>query len=408
MGQYSGFYLRAEKNGSKSIFTTLYLKSLMKKENLLLILTFLAGIQWLTAQITVTNATFPSAGDSLKTASDIDPAGIAIGGSGGHHSWDFTSLSPSSRQVTYFQAASNGAAAARFPNAELVTIGDLQQEVYYDVTATVFANLGISGAEFASGFPVMTELHFNPPLPERHAPLDFLDLNLSNSNATISIPTSAIPGGILDSLGIPSGLLDSIRLRISIQRLDLVDAFGSVAIPGGTYDVLREQRTDYTTTGIDIHNLLLGWVDVTSIIGGGGADLGIGTDTTLTYNFISNTAKEPIASVTVDHISFVPLEVEYKDNGVSALADVIANRPEVVVSPNPISDQATFDLTYLAPGQYTLRLFDVNGQKILETEISFGHESVSLGSLSNGIYFYQLADEKNLIVTTGKLMKVNP
>ena len=380
----------------------------MKKENLLLILALFVGIQWLSAQITVTNATFPAAGDTIKIASDIDPTGIVIGNSGGPYSWDFTSLTPSDRQVTYFQAASNGAFFSRFPNAELVTIGTLQEEVYYDVSATVFANLGLSGVQFAIGFPVMTELHFSPPLPERHAPLDFLDLNLSNSNATISIPSSALPAGILDSLGIPSGLLDSIRLRISIQRLDLVDAYGSLAIPGGIYDVLREQRTDYTTTGIDIHNLLLGWVDVTSIIGGSGGNLGIGTDTTVTYNFISNTEKEPIASVTVDHITFVPLEVEYKDNGVSALEDAITYKPEVIVSPNPVSDQATFNLKNLAPGQYTLHLFDVNGQNVLATEISSGHESVSLGSLSNGIYLYQLVNEKNLTVTTGKLMKVNP
>ena len=153
---------------------------------------------------------------------------------------------------------------------------------------------------------------------------------------------------------------------------------------------------------------MLGWIDVGEIIGGGGAELGIGTDTTVTYNFLSNTTKEPIASVTVDHITLTPLQVEYKDNGVSSVEGAITNKPEVLVSPNPVSDQATFELKNLSLGQYTLRLFDINGQNVLNATLASGHDSVSLGSLSNGIYLYQLANEKNLIVATGKLTKVNP
>ncbi|MEP6794302.1 MAG: hypothetical protein ABJB16_08255, partial [Saprospiraceae bacterium] len=108
----------------------------MQKKNILVIFTLLAATVLLPAQIIITNATFPAAGDSLKTATDLAPTGIALTPPGGPQTWDFTSLNPSTRQVTVFQNASNGSAFASFPGAELVTISGAGAETYYDVNAS--------------------------------------------------------------------------------------------------------------------------------------------------------------------------------------------------------------------------------------------------------------------------------
>jgi dihydroorotate dehydrogenase len=50
----------------------------------------------------------------------------------------------------------------------------------------------------------------------------------------------------------------------------VVDGYGTCQIPGGTYPVLRQKRTDYTTTALDVLVPFLGWVDLSTIIGGGG------------------------------------------------------------------------------------------------------------------------------------------
>ena len=379
----------------------------MQNKQSLLILTLLVATTWLTAQITVTNETFPDAGDSLKTATTLTPQGIGITPPGGPYTWDFSALTPSSHQVTVFQPSSNGSAHSSFPGSELVVINDVGTETYYDVNATVFALMGVSGSDLTGGFPIETVLIISPPLPERHAPLKFFDLYNSTSNATVSFPTSALPGGLLDSLGIPSGLLDSIRFRLSIQRLDIVDAFGTLTIPGGTYDVLREKRTDYSSTGIDVHTLI-GWVDISEFIGMGGGELGIGNDTTTTFNFLSNTAKEPIAVMTVSTDLSTVEEIEYKDNGISsAVGNAIEERPEVIVSPNPVSGSTTFYFKNTGSGSRLLRLFDSNGYKILEKELNSDQESISLESFSSGVYVYQVTDGKNRTIATGKLIKAN-
>jgi hypothetical protein len=357
---------------------------------------------WGSAQITVTNATFPAAGDSLKTATDLAPQNLVMTPSGGGQTWDFSALNPSTRLVTVFQPAAAGSASANFPGAELVTISDVGAEIYYDVSATAFSVLGISGEGLGGGFPIEADFRYSPPLVEREAPLNFFDVDNYSSSATISLPTSAIPGAIFDSLGIPTGLFDSIRVRITVNRLAIVDGFGTLTIPGGTYDVLRQKRTDYTSTGVDVHTFL-GWVDIGTILG----DFAFPTDTTITFNFLSNTAKEPIAVVTVDSTELVAAQVVYKDNGIpSAINPVTGKTIAVVLSPNPAIDQVTIELKNILPGKYTLRMFDSNGKRVLTKELTSDREVISIETLNGGIYFYNVIDARGQVVGTGKVMKV--
>ena len=145
----------------------------MRTRNVFAILTLLVTAMWLPAQITVTNAVFPAAGDTLRTATDFTPEGITITAPGGPFIWDFSSLTPDFRQTTVFQEASNGAAAGSFPGAELVTISDVGGETYYDISTSAFSVFGVSGTDVGGGFPIETDFVFSPPLPDLHAPLTF-------------------------------------------------------------------------------------------------------------------------------------------------------------------------------------------------------------------------------------------
>ncbi len=375
----------------------------MKK--IYVVIALVATTVWLHAQITVTNATFPVAGDTLKFATDLDPDGVVITAPGGPTAWDFTGLAPTFKSETVFSAASGGVAFAQFPNAELLSIsGGGQNETYYDVSATNFDNLGFSGADPNSGFPVQTTFKFSPPVPARRAPLNFIDNHLASTSVNVAFSLADIPGGVLDSLGIPTALVDSIRIRVTASRVDIVDAYGTLAIPGGTYDVLREKRSEYRETRLDIHTFF-GWIDVTDQAG---AAAGFGLDTLITYNFFSNTEKEPIAVVEMDNSGSVVQQVDYKDTGVvSGNNDVAAIKPEVVVSPNPATDLAVFELKNFKPGSYSIQLLDARGSLILVKNLTTGNIAVSLEGLAEGAYFYRLLDDKNRVQSSGKLLKIN-
>jgi len=357
----------------------------------------------LSAQITITNAIFPVAGDSLKIANDLNPVNITVTAAGGPYIWDYSTLNPTSRGVEVFHPASEGTNFATFPSAELVGNGQFGAETYFDVTTTAFSVLGASGGDLGGGgLPISTDLIFTPPLVQIHAPLSFPNVFSGSSSFNFAIAVADLPGGILDSLGVPTGLFDSIRIKLTIERNDFVDAYGTVKIPGGTYDALRIKRTDNSNTRLEIHVPFLGWQDVTDLLGAGG----FGMDTTITYNFLSNTAKEPIAVLTMDSTGTVVQQVDYKDNGLpSAVEPVLQNLAQVVASPNPATDNATFTLHNVEPGHYRLCFLDINGNVLLTKSINAVSELVNLQSLSNGIYVYQLLDSKSRILATGKVVK---
>src|SRR5690606_39507175 len=57
---------------------------------------------------------------------------------------------------------------------------------------------------------------------------------------------------------------DSVRLRIAISREDEVDAWGELEIPTGTYNVLREKRTEIRSSAVEAKIIGLGgWFDIT-------------------------------------------------------------------------------------------------------------------------------------------------
>lgn len=375
-----------------------------KMNKLFSMLALVATAFSLHAQITVTDATFPAVGDTLRTAIDQEPAGIEITPPGGPFAWDFTGLIADANQVTVFHPASEGEAFANFSEAELVIFGQAGAETYFSVSPTAFENLGYSGTAPAGGFPIQTEFKFTPPVPERRAPLNFIDNFLTGSSLKITMPIDSALAAILAQFGIPTGLVDSLRIQGDATRVEIVDAYGSLSIPGGAYDVLREKRTEYRETHLEVHTLI-GWIDVTNQVGTAG---GFGTDTIATYHFLSNTEKEPIAIVTVDYGSLAPTRVEYKDNGLpSATGFVAAAMPKVLVSPNPASDEAVFELQDFAPGSYSLRLLDAQGGLVMVKKLLPGVSLVPLAGLADGTYFYQVLDENDRIRSSGKLLKIN-
>ena len=266
------------------------------------------------AQISITDAYFPEVGDTLKTAFDGMPSGIVINPAGGsiNQTWNFNSVQGMSREMIYRDAA-EGEASAEFPSAQLFVPLEPVGETYYRKTATTFEVIGYQGLDPAN-LGISLLVHLNPTLIERRAPLNFLDFG--NSNAAILLPfaTEDIPGGILDSLPITP---DSIRLRVAIDRSSIVDGWGKLSIPGGTYDVLREKLIEERETLMDVKvgvGPFSQWVDVTDLISG--FDF-LGKDTITTYTFYNDAEKEAIAIVTVDNLDNDIVDaVEYKDNGI--------------------------------------------------------------------------------------------
>ncbi len=360
----------------------------------------------LTAQITVTNASFPSVGDTLKTAFDGMPTGIDVGLSGTDQNWDFTSLQGITRE-NIILPASEGDNFNSFPSSDILTGLDPIGELYIDKTDSRYEQVGYAGLDPA-GLGINVVVRFSPGILDRRAPMTYPDVNTSSYSINLTFAADEIPGGILDSLPISP---DSIRLRVESNRTDFVDAWGKMEVPGGTYDVLREKRTEIRETFIDTKINPLPWIDVTDVVGG--AFPFLGKDTIVTYNFFAEGIKEPVAVVTVDPVDETTVNsVEYVANDViSNVRYVNSGSADVFAYPNPAIEEARFEFLNLNRGDYRLVIYNILGVEVWRNNYEITRDQtakVDLSDFRKGTYLYSLIDERGKTLTTKRLIILRP
>lgn len=361
------------------------------------------------AQITVTASTFPVAGDTLLYAQAINPIlPNAITPPGGSQFWDFSELVANESFEEIYRPAVAGQYVIEFPGADLSVMSQ-GSESYFNVTSTKFDVMGFTSSNlFGFDFPVLNKN--NPPLTERHAPLNFFDIFQQSTNQILSYDLEELPTALREAIQNVVPGVDSIRFRTNQIVLDVVDGWGIVTIPGPMprpqYPVLRQKRTEYSTRNLDIKINPLGWIDVSSLIGTGnpfGIASYLGTDTIATHHFISNDAKEEIAVITLNKDQNSVTSVRYKNNGssTSAVDYQVDNGITFRPYPNPAIDWICFEGANLPARKFSLRIFDDRGRVVwtnkytLEGSLSINVETIHF---AKGIYFYRLEDLKGQLL----------
>jgi Secretion system C-terminal sorting domain len=392
-------------NNDKYYITTI----IMMRRKLQFILSTILFLNSLQAQITVTSASFPAVGDTLRTTFDALPGNIDILSPGGDKVWDFTSLAGINQQ-TVVRAANTGTFFSSFPIADVLLgePGGNTGELYYNKTANVYELLGYVGPDPAN-FGINILARMVPSLPERRA-MQFLDVHDPESDIQVTFSADLIPGNIIDSFPLSP---DSIRFLIAIDRLDVVDAWGELSIPGGTFPVLKEKRFEERETRMEV---LVGigpfaqWFDVTDLIG---LDF-LGKDTTLTHHFYSNTEKEAIAIVTVDPLTQDAINVTYKSlqnqsTGVNNYVD--RGKADIFAYPNPAVNDVRFDFINLANDTYELKIFNILGVEVFRKRYVINDRltvKMDLSNMRKGTYLYSLVNSKGKPITTKRLVVMKP
>ncbi len=378
------------------------------KKTLLFILT-LVSFQ-LMGQITVTSSSFPVVGDTLRTAVDGAPVGIEITASGGNQTWDFGNLQGVMAEAVV-RPASEGMNADLFPNANLLfPIGEdgLGGESYASTDANNYQLVGYVGPDPVN-LGINVRVPFSPPIVERRSPMNFFDVNNTNYAILVSFPSDSLPEELTNDLPI---VPDSIRLRVASTRTDVVDGWGTLTIPGGTYDVLREKRTEIRETLVEA---LVGigpfatWVDVTEFLPG---DF-LGPDTLTSYIFVNDQEKENIAEVRVTNDeSETPIAVTYKSNDViTNVRYVDTGRADIFAYPNPAINNVRINFLNLTPGNYTFRIFNILGKEVVNKKYQInGNRTVGIDidTLQKGTYLYNLTNAKGKVIKTKRLMVIRP
>lgn len=274
------------------------------------------------AQITVGNSVFPRAGDSLHYALDRNPdPAIQVTPPGFNQTWDFSSLQAQTTWVETLRPASTGAGAEFFGDATLVYTqtgpasvgfpllpGSNGSEAYLKVTDSAVSLLGFHGGSDAGhlgvgayvkycavGDPACTPdwrtefmTRYSFPLELTWAPKNVFDVRQAVSRVDEVYPAAVIPG-------LSNFAYQSLRIRAEVSSVTAVNAFGTLLLPGGSFDVLREQTRTIVSLALDALVMPLGWLDVTDQATTAIPDVRWGTWEQYTYRYFDASSKESLA-----------------------------------------------------------------------------------------------------------------
>lgn len=378
----------------------------------LAVLFFLAALLNAFGQITITNAVFPKVGDTLYSAVDVNPEGIMITAPGPDQRWMYDRLMSQERLTAEVRDARDGGAYAAFPNADQVIDLGTGAERYYRVLNDRIEELGYRGIDPIFNAVELLAFYQQPYIIQR-APINFEDANMMQSVLVIPYAYDELPDSITSQFPLPISP-DSVRLKVTIDRTDEVDAWGSMEIPAGQYDVLREKRTEIRRSAVEAKIIGLGgWFDITQTLVTLLPDPGVlDNDTLVTYNYFSNTSKEPIAVVSLDNAG-EPFRVDFKTTGggTTPVYSQPLGNVDIHVSPNPTLGRCVFEFENLPAGEYSLQIINIVGVKIWERRFdAYGTISLAedLSGLRKGTYLYSLKTDKGATLKTKRLIILNP
>lgn len=358
------------------------------KKLLLFATHILIFIGFSSAQITITTADMPVVNDTIRysVASPLTTLDLSI--TGANQWWDYSSLTSTSQRIdTFFSVTSTPSAyqfyfnnsilygshkasyALRgqditFPPIIPIPISFTEVFNFIKNSASKYENVGFGSK--ISGFPNSTRKI--PIDVEYEFPLNDGDTSYSASEFSINIPTLAYYGQ-------------------TMERENIVDGWGTLTVPMGTYNVLRVKSILTKVDTIFLDTL--------------GFGITFPRPEEVEYKWLANNKSTPILKV-VTNLGIIS-SIEYQDTlPVVGIKDFnLINT--VSIFPNPTKEFVQVIFNSKKAGNLAYLIKDVNGKLILSNNFNANTGKnvfvIDLRSnqLTKGIYFVELLMNSQLV-----------
>lgn len=374
----------------------------------------LALISSLASQVSIGNNTFPVLGDTLKYFIQNFPPNIEVSDPGPDQVWDFSSLSSAMQFQLVMHNPAESVGSADFPDADYYIVTDAPIALFGDsqtgdrfmkVKDNVVQELGFFSQ---TAFGIDLNTRYDTEGEYRRAPLNFGETHQANYSFSIPIATAELPDSIVDELPI---IPDSFRLRSVAIRDEVVDSWGTLHLPSGSFEVLRMFRNDNITSFIDILLSPGVWQQIDKEILGDFADF-LAPQDLRSYIFYSDVSKEEVAVMEVNSDDDV-LSIQYKANAIHTNTYLVnPGERDIFVHPNPSYGDVRFELLNYPAGEYRIQVYNIVGKKLWSQNYKTFHSNNSIDAdlsfLSKGTYLYSLIDKKGNKIITKRIMIIAP
>lgn len=323
----------------------------MKKISLFFFFFSFISVLSLQAQISITTADAPAVGDLFVQSADTSFSQINIGESGPNRVWDFRNLLVIESDTLQFIATTDAPKNEDFPTA--THVGQVDSiYTYAQVRDDGLYFLGI----VSDFFDVDT----------------FFSLQFEDAPRLLAYPTTSTTTytdtSRFDISDFSDVFTDSVRITQKEFNTVTVDAFGTLQLPSGNFDVLRQNRMVITFDTIEVRNEGL-WFPIEA-----------GVDTTYTYEWLAKEAKGPILTITT--------AADGRITDVDFISNIIPNIP---------APAAAFDIEDREDGSF--RFIDQSTNEPSSWAWDFGDGNTS--AEQSPIHMYTSSGSFNVCLTAG-------
>ncbi len=352
---------------------------------ILIMLILPAGLK---SQIIVESSDMPSPGDTVRLSTGLNTGFIDYVQTGEDFLWDFSQLVPVVQTVDTFVTPSEtpffyqiffvlySNLANRFmrdipiPDFELSNI-----YYFYKNDNARFSNIGYAAS--INGIPL--PVRFDNPDVVYRFPLQYSDRDSSSSRVEYDIPNMGY-------------------LLVDRTRRNVVDGWGTLITPFGTFEVLRVKS--------EVHEFDSLYID--------SIQMGVPIDRNfIEYKWLAKGQKEPLLQITSDIVG--GLFVVYRDSlrmGLDAVNENPVNGNTMAIYPNPAASMLFVEFDMLKPVNVELSVYDITGKKLYGKQLAgirkgVNRKTLNLGSLNlaDGMYLMKLKAGSQIV--TKKLMIKN-
>jgi len=360
----------------------------MKKQLLFMVACSLAALT-ASAQITITTADIETPNHVVYQANDTLPT-ISIGNaSATTQTWTMTGLAQSTKDTLNFIPYA-WQPNANFPTSNVVIKqGSANQYAFALNDANGFSILGNGGTANIMGANVNLNQIYTPS--EKLATFPFtLNSSVANNYRTYA---KFFFGQTITYLGNPIQV-DSIKEHSTVNKTILVDAFGSLTTPLGTFNVIRSKETKIT------HDTIDGFIVLSTMPYFGMWQNAAYTtlDTAVTYTWWANGVGFPLVKANVDllgNVKSVSWLLQTPSLGINEYSSGAEN-----VYPNPAQNEINFVAD--AAKQKSIQVFDITGRLVDTFLITENVTTLNTSAYANGLYTYSILGKDNSIISRGK------
>lgn len=338
------------------------------------------------AQITISNSDMPVVNDTVRISSTFDQWSIDVNQTGPNFNWDFSFLTPNSQTVDTFFAVNSTPFAYQlffnniflYPNhkADYAAKGT-EFDLFGMVTVTDVYNFYKNGGNKYKNVGFGANIN-GLPASIRNIPIDTVyDFPLTDGSSYTSY--SAF------ELSVPGTFF--LREEKNVVSA-IVDGYGNITIPMGTYACIRVRMEIEITDSIYVDALGFGF--------------SVPRPTEVQYHWLATEMKVPVLQI--NETAGVIGSIRYQDEFVYNIGVNEITNENLVLYPNPANE--FFILENPGVENSTIEIFDLSG-KIVHTQNanqSIEKIVIPVNTLAEGAYLVKLSGAKSNF--TGKLMVV--